>query len=120
MAKRKFYATTAVAKDTTFNLEVEFQNKQFSVINTSVKRDVGDEKLEKIKSPTSKDLEDPTVRVFAMLDIEDVEEMWVTDMAVLNKYGFQDVIDRKADGSFTLKDGAVISNIGDTVSFAII
>ena len=120
MAKRKFYATTAVAKDTVFNLSDEFQNKQFSIVNTSVKRDVGEESLVKIPSPSAKDLEDPTVRVFAMIDIQDVEEMWVKDMAVLNKYGFQDVIDRNADGSFTLKDGAVISHVGDTVTFAII
>ena len=117
MAK-KLFATTLVAKDVTFNAE-EFEWSNFKVINTSVKRYSDDEEPVKIKVPTKADLEDKAVRVFAMLDIDNAEANLVKDMAVLNKHGFLDVIDMAADGSFKIKDGAQIRNIGDTLEFRV-
>lgn len=119
MAKRKFYATTAVAKDVNFNLSGEFVESPFKVVNTSVKRDVGEEHMAKIAKPTAKDLEDPTVRVFVLIDIEGQDDLWIKDMAVLNKHGFMDVIDINADGTFTLKDGACVSSTGETIEFSV-
>lgn len=109
MAK-KLFATSNVAPEISFDLEKELKNAKFKVLNTIVKRDVGEETMQRIKSPKATDLADKAVHVFCVIEIDGVDDLWMKDMQLLNKGGFQNVIDVKADGTFTVKDGASITS----------
>ena len=116
MAKRKFYATTQVAKEVSFGFVNEVANAAFKVINVTVKSYKGDEP-EKIKTPSAEQLSDEDTRVFVMFRVEGHTTNIVMDMAILNKYGFLNVIDIAADNSFTVHDGATVSYTGETLEF---
>ena len=118
MAKRKFYATTQVAKEVSFGFVNEVANATFKVMNVTVKSYKGDEP-EKLTNPTAEQLTDEDTRVFVMFHVEGHMTNIVMDMAILNKYGFLDVIDIASDNSFTVKDGAIVSFTGNTLQFSL-
>jgi hypothetical protein len=123
MAKRKFFATTVVGKAVNIDNDVEFGESPFKVRNVSVKSYDEEGNPTKIKEPTAEQLANEDIRVFMMLDVQNVDDLLIVDMAVANRpidgVSFQDVINRAADGSFTLKDGACIARVGKTFVFSL-
>jgi len=119
MAKAKYYATTVVGKAVNVDNVEEFSASPFKVRGTSVKSYDEEGNATKIKNPSADDLANPDIRNFMTIDIEGLNDLLVLEVSVANRYGFQDVIDRKADGSFTLRDGATISRTGRTIQFGL-
>jgi len=118
MAK-KMFATSVVGKAINVDNVEEFSASPFKVRGTSVKSYDDEGNATKIANPTAADLANPDIRNFMTVDVEDVDDLLVIEVAVANRYGFQNVIDREDDGSFTVKDGAMIARVGRTIEFSI-
>ena len=120
MAKRKLYATSLTAREISFDCPIAKNDENpysFKIKNTVVKRDIDEDHMERIKSPKLSDLNDQDVHIFCFIEIDGVKDTWLKDMQILNGYKFQDVIEVASDGTFTLKDGAVVQRVGESLVF---
>lgn len=91
----------------------------FTVVRTVTRYDVGSDSMVKPQKGKHFDPKDPNTRIFVIMDIEGQSELLIREIGALNNEGFDKVINVTGD-TFELLDGAVVTCVGDTLSFELI
>jgi len=118
MAKRKLLYSSRVAKAISV-LVPEFDWSPVAVTNTFSRYDTGGSSMEKPPKGKQFDPKDEQTRIFAVLDVEGQDELYIKEIGVLNaSEGWLDAINVDGD-SFTVKDGIEVMSTGNTLSFRV-
>ncbi len=117
MAKRILLYSDRKAKTVGVTME-ECEKSSFKVLRTVTRYDDGSDSMLKPAKGKSFDPKDENTRIFVILDVENQPELLIREIGMLNNEGFDQVID-VVGNTFSLKDGATVSCIGNTLSFRI-
>ena len=118
MAKRTFLYSDRKAKTVSVEL-VECVKSPFTVLRTVTRYDDGSDSMLKPQKGKSFDPANPNTRIFVIMDIKDQPELLIREIGVLNNEGFDKVISVNGN-SFELLDGAVVTCVGNTLTFEIV
>lgn len=118
MAKRTFLYSDRKAKTVSVSMD-ECVKAPFTVLRTVTRYDDGSDSMLKPQKGKPFDPKDPNTRIFVIMDIEGQSELLIREIGALNNEGFDKVINVTGN-TFELLDGAVVSCVGDTLSFEVI
>ena len=118
MAKRTFLYSDRKAKTVSVSMD-ECVKSPFTVVRTVTRYDDGSDSMLKPQKGKPFDPKDPNTRIFVIMDIEGQNELLIREIGALNNEGFDKVISVNGD-TFELLDGAVVSCVGNTLTFEII
>ena len=118
MAKRTFHYSDRKAKTVSVSME-ESVKSPFTVVRTVTRYDDGSDSMVKPQKGKHFDPKDPNTRIFVIMDIEGQSELLIREIGALNNEGFDKVINVTGD-TFELLDGAVVTCVGNTLSFEVI
>lgn len=118
MAKRTFLYSDRKAKTVSVSME-ECVKSPFTVVRTVTRYDDGSDTMAKPVNGKPFDPKDPNTRIFVIMDIEGQSELLIREIGALNNEGFDKVINVTGE-TFELLDGAVVTCVGNTLSFEII
>ena len=118
MAKRILLYSSRKAK--TVNVDVpEFDWTPFSIVRTVTRFDTGGDKMVKPAKGKTFDPKDENTRIFALLDVEEQDELYIKEIGVLNaSEGWVESININGD-TFELKAGAEVRSTGSTLEFRV-
>lgn len=118
MTKRSFLYSDRKAKTVSVEM-TECVKSPFTVVRTVTRSDNGSDTM--VKPPKGKhfDPKHPDTRIFVIMDIEGQSELLIREIGALNNEGFDKVINVTGD-TFELLDGAVVTCVGNTLTFELI
>ena len=118
MAKKVLLYSSRKAK--TVNVDVpEFDWTPFSIVRTVTRLDTGGDTMTKPPKGKNFDPKDDNTRIFALLDAEGQDELYIKEIGVLNaSEGWIDSINVTGD-TFELKAGAEVRSTGSTLEFRV-
>lgn len=118
MAKRTFLYSDRKAKTVSVSMD-ECVKAPFTVVRTVTRYDDGSDSMLKPQKGKPFDPKDPNTRIFVIMDIEGQSELLIREIGALNNEGFDKVINVTGE-TFELLDGAVVTCVGNTLSFEVI
>ena len=118
MAKRTFLYSDRKAKTVAVSM-TECVKSPFTVVRTVTRYDDGSDSMLKPQKGKPFDPKDPNTRIFVIMDVEGQSELLIREIGALNNEGFDKVINVNGN-TFELLDGAVVSCVGETLSFELI
>ena len=119
MAKRQLVYSSRVAKKISMDVP-EFDWSPMAITSTFTRMDVGNTTMEKPAKGTIFDPKHPDTRVFAFIDVEGQNELFIKELGVLNaSEGFKECIIVN-DISFETMDGIQCRSVGNALEFRVV